>query len=108
MNDVADDIKGFPTIILYPAGKKDSPVDYSGDRSIESLVEFIKEKGTHGIEVAVEEPVLMQDQGQAAPAATPVAEKAEKVKEGVKEKVKEAAAKVADAVMGDEGVHDEL
>jgi len=100
LNDVADDIKGFPTIILYPAGKKDSPVDYSGDRSIESLVEFIKEKGTHGIEVAVEEPVLMQDQGQAAPAATPVVEKVEKVKE--------AAAKVADAVMGDEGVHDEL
>jgi protein disulfide-isomerase A1 len=112
LNDVDDDIKGFPTIKLYPAGKKDSPVSYSGDRSIESLVEFIKENGTHGIKVEVKEPVVMQDQGQAAPAATPGAEKVEKVKEGVKEgvkeKVKEAAAKVADAVMGDEGAHDEL
>jgi protein disulfide-isomerase A1 len=108
LNDVDDDIKGFPTIKLYPAGKKDSPVAYSGDRSIESLVEFIEEKGTHGIKVEVKEPVVMQDQGQAAPAATPGAEKVEKVKEGVKEKVKEAAAKVADAVMGDEGAHDEL
>lgn len=44
----------------------------------------------------------MQEQGQAAPAATPVAT------EGVKEKVKDAAAKVAEAVMGDEGIHDEL
>ena len=79
-------------------------MEYSGDRSIESLVEFIKDKGTHGIEASVVEPVQMQGeaQGQAAAAATPEAT------EGVKEKVKEAAAKVVDAVVGDEGVHDEL
>jgi protein disulfide-isomerase A1 len=87
---------------LYPAGKKDSPVEYAGDRSVESLIEFIKDKGTYGIEVSFDEPIVKQEQGQAAPAATPAAT------EGVKEKVKEAAAKVAEAVMGDEGIHDEL
>ena len=103
MNDVVDEVKGFPTIKLYPAGKKDAPVEYSGDRSVESLVEFIKEKGTHGIEVPVVEPVEMQDTpGQAAPAATPAAA------DDVKEKVKKAAEKVAEAVVGEEGVHDEL
>ena len=89
---------------MYAAGKKSEPFEYSGDRSIESLIEFIKEKGTHGIEVSIVEPVQVQGegQGQAAAAATP------EPTEGVAEKVKEAAAKVADAVMGDEGVHDEL
>jgi len=101
-NDIADDIRGFPTIKLYPAGKKDSPVEYSGDRSIESLIEFIKEKGTHGIEAAFVEQIQVQEQGQAAPAATPA------VAEGVAEKVKEAAKTVVEAVMGDEGLHDEL
>jgi protein disulfide-isomerase A1 len=56
---------------LYPAGKKDSPITYSGDRSIENLITFISEKGTHGIAV-VAEPIQVQEQGKAAEAATPV------------------------------------
>jgi protein disulfide-isomerase A1 len=89
---------------LYPAGKKDNPIEYAGDRSIESLIDFIKEKGTHGIEASIVEPVQVQgkEQGQAAPAATPEPTKP------VAEKAKEAAGKVAEAVMGDEGIHDEL
>ena len=71
LNDVPDEVRGFPTIKLYPAGKKTRPVEYSGDRSIESLVQFIKEKGTHGIEVSVVEPVQVQEEGQATPAAIP-------------------------------------
>jgi protein disulfide-isomerase A1 len=104
LNDVPDDIRGFPTIKLYPAGKKDEPIEYAGDRSVESLMDFIREKGTHGIEVSIGEPVQVQGQGQgqAAAAATPEPTKP------VAEKVKEAAGKVADAVIGDEGVHDEL
>ena len=100
-NDVPDDVRGFPTIKLYPAGKKNAPVEYSGDRSIESLVQFIKEKGTYGIEVPIVEPVQVQDQEQAASAATPV------TSEEVKEKVKESAS-IADSGKGDEAVHDEL
>jgi protein disulfide-isomerase A1 len=46
-NDVPDEIQGFPTIKLFPAGKKDSPVDYSGSRTIEDLAQFIKENGSH-------------------------------------------------------------
>ena len=33
-------IRGFPTIVLYPANFKDG-VEYSGDRSAESLIEFV-------------------------------------------------------------------
>ena len=101
LNDIPDDVRGFPTIKLYPAGKKDAPVDYTGDRSIQSLIDFIEDKGTHGIAVSVMDPVQVQEQGQAAPAATP------KASEGVKEKVTEAASKVAEAVVGEVG-HDEL
>jgi protein disulfide-isomerase A1 len=98
LNDIPDEVKGFPTIKLYPAGKKDSPVEYGGDRTVESLIEFIKEKGTHGIEVPlVDEDIQIQDMGQAAQAATPAVEKVKKVVE-----------KVAEAVVGDDGVHDEL
>lgn len=76
-NDVPDEIKGFPTIKMYPAGKKDSPVEYTGDRSIESLIEFIKTSGTH--QVTPEDPdVDMEDAtetlGVAAKAASKVAQ----------------------------------
>jgi protein disulfide-isomerase A1 len=46
-NDVPDEIQGFPTIKLFPAGKKDAPVDYSGSRTVEDLAQFIKENGSH-------------------------------------------------------------
>jgi protein disulfide-isomerase A1 len=94
LNDIPDQIRGFPTIKLYPAGKKDAPVEYTGDRSVEDLIAFMKEKGTHGIEVSIMDPVQVQDQGQAAP--------------GGAEGVKEDPEKVAEAVKGSEGVHDEL
>ncbi|KAG4096859.1 disulfide isomerase-like 2-1-like protein [Neocallimastix lanati (nom. inval.)] len=37
------DIKGYPTIKLFPANTE-TPVDYSGDRSLESFVEFIEKE----------------------------------------------------------------
>jgi len=48
-NDVPDEIQGFPTIKLFAAGKKDAPVDYSGSRTIEDLIEFIKDNGSHKV-----------------------------------------------------------
>jgi len=40
-------VQGFPTIIFFPAGKKDSPIEYSGARTAEALAEFIqKNAGT--------------------------------------------------------------
>jgi protein disulfide-isomerase A1 len=49
-NDVPDEIQGFPTIKLYPAGKKDAPVEYKGDRTIDDLIKFVRDNGTHGID----------------------------------------------------------
>ena len=42
-----DEIQGFPTIKLFPAGSKGSPVVYSGSRTIEDLAAFIKENGKY-------------------------------------------------------------
>lgn len=53
-NDVPDEIQGFPTIKLYPAGAKDSPVTYSGSRTVEDLIKFIKENGKYKADVSAE------------------------------------------------------
>jgi protein disulfide-isomerase A1 len=50
-NDTPEEIQGFPTIKLYPAGAKQEPVNYSGSRTLEDLVQFIKEHGTHKVDV---------------------------------------------------------
>lgn len=94
LNDVPDEVRGFPTIKMYPAGKKDAPVEYSGDRSLESLVQFIKEEGTHGIEVSLDGVFQVQDEGKAA--------------EGAKEKTKEKVKETVDKATAGDGVHDEL
>ncbi|PGH11222.1 protein disulfide-isomerase domain [Polytolypa hystricis UAMH7299] len=56
-NDVPDEIQGFPTIKLFPAGAKDSPVDYNGSRTIEDLANFIRDNGKHGVDAYKENPV---------------------------------------------------
>ena len=33
---------GFPKIKFYPGNKKDKPIDYNGDKSIEDIIKFIK------------------------------------------------------------------
>lgn len=90
-NDVPVDIQGFPTIKLYPSGAKDSPVDYTGTRTVEDLANFILANGAHKVDAYVapppepEEEVEAEEQdageslGEAAAAAT------EKVKEAVKD-----------------------
>lgn len=44
-NEVPDVIQGYPTIKLYPAGKKNAPVLFEGQRTVEALAEFIEEHG---------------------------------------------------------------
>lgn len=95
-NDVPDDISGFPTIKLYPAGAKDSPVEYQGSRTIEDLANFVRDNGKYKIDAYVEEKEATETDtdetmAQAAPAAT--ADDAE----GIVDKVKSAAADAADA-----------
>ncbi|KAF3937027.1 Calsequestrin-1 [Dactylella cylindrospora] len=72
LNDVPDEIQGFPTIKLFPAGKKSTPVDYQGARTVEDFVKFIKENGSHHVDATIpEEPAESADTlAQAAPAAT--------------------------------------
>jgi len=78
LNDVPDEIQGFPTIKLFAAGKKGSPIDYQGGRTVEDFVKFIKESGTHKVDASEalansskEEPAESAESlGQAAPAAT--------------------------------------
>lgn len=52
LNDVPDEIQGFPTIKLYPAGAKDKPVTYSGARTVEDLIKFIAENGKYKASVS--------------------------------------------------------
>jgi protein disulfide-isomerase A1 len=92
LNDVPDEIQGFPTIKLFPAGKKDAPVDYSGARTVEDLAQFIKENGSHKAEAAVPKAAADEDDlpEQAAAATESAKEKASDVSEAAKEKAGEA------------------
>jgi protein disulfide-isomerase A1 len=90
-----EDIKGFPTLRLYPAGKNKKGIEYEGDRSIESLRAFIKKNGTHGVDAVIGEEgddSATATQGAAAKAASMAAKVVEKVAEAV----------------GDDGLEDEL
>jgi len=39
-------IKGFPTIKFFPASAKESPIEYSGDRSLDDLINFVKDNAS--------------------------------------------------------------
>ena len=61
-NDTPDEITGFPTIKLYPAGKKDSPINYEGDRTVEDMANFIRDSGSHKIDAWVPPPEGEEEQ----------------------------------------------
>ncbi|KAF2862194.1 protein disulfide isomerase [Piedraia hortae CBS 480.64] len=116
-NDVPDEIEGFPTIKLFPAGSKDSPVDYAGSRSVEDLAAFVRDNGAHKVDVMGEgsSPAVEMETDhmpRQAPAATPspASEPASASGESVAEKVKDAAGKVKDMILEDDDMeeHDEL
>jgi len=47
-NDVAAiDVEGFPTIKLWRADNKNDPLDYDGDRDVDSFLAWLEEKATH-------------------------------------------------------------
>lgn len=109
-NDVPDEIQGFPTIKLFKAGEKNSPIDYSGSRTVEDLAKFIRDNGSHKVEpssddAAKTEAMDTDQMPMQAPAAT-ASEGADKIVD----KVKDAAEKVKEVVMDDDvpEEHDEL
>ncbi|KAK0733470.1 protein disulfide-isomerase precursor [Lasiosphaeria miniovina] len=65
LNDVPDEVQGFPTIKLFPAGSKSEAVTYSGARTVEDLIKFIAENGKYKASVSEE-----GEEASAAPAAT--------------------------------------
>lgn len=36
------DVNGFPTIYFAPAGKKEEPIKYEGNRDLNDLIDFMK------------------------------------------------------------------
>ena len=44
-NDTPAKVQGFPTLILYPAGRKDQPMPYEGDRTPSAMADFIRSHG---------------------------------------------------------------
>lgn len=116
-NDVPDEIQGFPTIKLFPAGGKSAPVTYSGPRTVEDLAKFIADNGKHGIvaaPAAAEADEAPESLGEAAAAATKsAASVVEEVTEAVKDKASsasEAATEATKSVKSAAGKedHDEL
>lgn len=116
-NDVPDEIQGFPTIKLFPAGGKSAPVTYSGPRTVEDLAKFIADNGKHAIAAVIagaEADEAPESLGEAAAAATKsAASVVEEVTEAVKDKASsasEAAAKATKSAKSAAGVedHDEL
>lgn len=112
-NDVPDEISGFPTIKLFPAGSKDSPITYSGSRTIEDLANFIKENGKYKVDVYEGKKDNETEEGGDIP--MPDAEEMGKAAEAATEKVKEKASEATEAAktaMGDSdhdgAEHDEL
>ncbi|KAL9098832.1 MAG: hypothetical protein Q9163_005575 [Psora crenata] len=110
-NDVPDEIQGFPTIKLFPAGAKSEPLTYSGSRTIEDIAAFIKENGKYKVD-AFEGKNKSEDDSEGIPLAEGMGEAAKAATESVKSKVGEAAEAVTSVAMdmeGDEGQeHDEL
>lgn len=110
-NDVPDEVQGFPTIKLFPAGAKTEPLTYSGSRTIEDLAAFIKENGKYKVDAyegkndtdeSTDVP-LAEGMGEAAKAATKTAKSVvSEATEAVKSAVQDG-----DAVDGGEE-HDEL
>lgn len=113
LNDVPDEISGFPTIKLFPAGSKDSPIDYQGSRTIEDLANFVKENGKYKVDayVANDTDADMTDaedtMGKQAPAAT-ASGAAESVKSVVSEAAEAVKTMASDTDEGGNDAHDEL
>ena len=114
-NDVPDEIQGFPTIKLFPAGGKEEPITYSGSRTIEDLAEFVKENGKYKVDAYEGANTTGGGDGdeKEAPLAEGMGEAAKAATETVKSKASEAAEAVKTAVKdtdeADDGKeHDEL
>ena len=65
-------INGFPTLKFKPAGGREF-VDYEGDRSFESLVEFVEKHAKNSLVIPVQESAASSAASSSPVAETPVA-----------------------------------
>lgn len=85
------EISGFPTIKLFPAGAKGSPVDYSGSRTIEDLAKFVMEHGKYKVDAYVPPKPEAESSEEAAQTLGDAAKAASKLTREATEKIKNAA-----------------
>lgn len=109
-----EEVSGFPTIKLYAAGSKDSPIDYQGSRTVEDLANFVKENGKYKVDAYVANDTEDADMtnaketmGKQAPAAT-ASGAAESVKSVVSEAAEAVKTMMVDTDDGGKEAHDEL
>ena len=117
-NDVPDEIQGFPTIKLFPAGEKNkTPIEYTGSRTVEDLANFIRDHGSHKIDAyAAQRANETEVDNDNMPGQVPAdSEEAEEEGSGIAESIKSAASEAAEvakeAVLDDDQVnngHEEL
>ncbi|KAF4680861.1 hypothetical protein FOZ60_012864, partial [Perkinsus olseni] len=48
-NELPLRVDAFPTIMLYPAGRKQSPVYFHGRRTVDHFIQFLKDNAVHEI-----------------------------------------------------------
>jgi len=62
-NDVPPklNIRGFPTIIFFPADKKETPVEYQGPRTLDDLAKFIHTHASQQFELPSAKPAAGED-----------------------------------------------
>jgi hypothetical protein len=44
-------VQGFPTIKFWPAGKKDAPMDFNDDRTLEGFTKFLEKNAGNAVTV---------------------------------------------------------
>ena len=42
-------VQGFPTIKFWAAGKKNAPIDFNGDRTVEGFTTFLQKESTNAV-----------------------------------------------------------
>ena len=42
-------INSYPTLMMYPSGKKGSPIKYSGEYSVNAMESFVKQQATNKV-----------------------------------------------------------
>jgi protein disulfide-isomerase A1 len=57
------EIKGFPTILFFPAGKKnEAPLKYEGPREINNFIDYLKEHSTKPFDVEKEAEAAAEEE----------------------------------------------